>query len=283
MEKCACVVLNYNDHNTTINLLKMIENYHILDYIVVVDNCSTDDSYEVLKQNESERIKCIRSDKNGGYGYGNNYGITYAYNRLNCRYVILSNPDVAFNEEYLIHCLTVIKDRNLACISGIQLDIQGKPIEEMAWKIPTALQYAVMGTRLEKKYNCSYADEELNNQFNYVECLPGAMIIYDAEKFLDAGGYDENMFLYCEETAIAIRLKNKGYKSGLTKEVAYKHEHSASINKSIKSLREQTKIMFKSRNYLMKEYLQSNLFEKIIAGICHTYILYKLNNKVYLK
>lgn len=275
IEKCACVVLNYNDYNTTSKFVNSIRNYTIFDYIVVVDNCSLDNSYEKLIYLCDKKIKCLRTVKNGGYGYGNNFGIAYAYNELGCKYIVLSNPDVSFNDEYVINCINHMKKKELACISGVQLDVNGDPISEPAWKIPSAFEYAVMGTRIEKKYNCNYQKEELDGELSLVECLPGAMLIYDAEKFLDVGGYDESMFLYCEETAIAIRLKNAGYLSALLNNETYKHEHSISINKSIKSCEKQTLLMFDSRNYIMNKYLHAGWGIKMIAAICHKYIILK--------
>ena len=44
-------ILNYNDADTTENLLKSIEHYSSIDNIVVVDNNSTDDSYDYLSYN----------------------------------------------------------------------------------------------------------------------------------------------------------------------------------------------------------------------------------------
>ena len=42
--KTGIVVLNYNDAQETINFVNEINSFKVLDYICVVDNCSTDDS-----------------------------------------------------------------------------------------------------------------------------------------------------------------------------------------------------------------------------------------------
>ena len=81
--KTSCVILNYNDAQTVIEQVKRIYQYSSLDYIVVVDNCSTDNSWEELQalKEKSEKISLIQTEKNGGYGAGNNAG-TVSYTHL---------------------------------------------------------------------------------------------------------------------------------------------------------------------------------------------------------
>ena len=54
-----------------------------------MDNKSTDFSFEKLKKFQTEKIRVISSEKNGGYGYGNNIGIKYAKDFLKIRYILI--------------------------------------------------------------------------------------------------------------------------------------------------------------------------------------------------
>ena len=45
----TCVILNYNDSDTTLSLYHKIKNYNIIDKIIIVDGASTDFSYNKLK------------------------------------------------------------------------------------------------------------------------------------------------------------------------------------------------------------------------------------------
>lgn len=47
--KLSAVILNYNDYRHTAEQLQRLLHYEILDDIVLVDNCSTDDSAAQLK------------------------------------------------------------------------------------------------------------------------------------------------------------------------------------------------------------------------------------------
>ena len=131
------VVLNYNDAVTTIKFVRKIQNYQTINYILIVDNCSTDDSYEQLKVLRDNKVALVRTNKNRGYASGNNYGIQYAMERWRPRYVIISNPDVEFSETMIPKFEQVLSEKKDAvtvtcimnCTSGIHLPV--------AWKIPS--------------------------------------------------------------------------------------------------------------------------------------------------
>lgn len=57
MGKTAIVVLNFNDVETTKTYIDKIGNYSILHRIIIVDNCSTDGSYETLKSMNQRKLK----------------------------------------------------------------------------------------------------------------------------------------------------------------------------------------------------------------------------------
>ena len=56
IESTACVILNYNDADTTISLVKKIGDYKNIEHIIVVDNCSTDHSLEKLEKITDEKV-----------------------------------------------------------------------------------------------------------------------------------------------------------------------------------------------------------------------------------
>ena len=71
----TCLILNYNDVQSTTKLYNQIKDYKVLDHIILVDGKSTDDSYKKLNQLSSPKTTVLLADKNGGYGYGNNIGL----------------------------------------------------------------------------------------------------------------------------------------------------------------------------------------------------------------
>ena len=55
MKNCV-VIINYNDYETTYNLIQNIKDYSNLDEIVIVDYASKDDSYEILLKLQNKKI-----------------------------------------------------------------------------------------------------------------------------------------------------------------------------------------------------------------------------------
>ena len=119
----GCVVLNYNDAVTTIDFVERVKIMDSIDLIVVIDNCSTDDSYIQLKMLESNKVHVIKSEKNGGYGYGNNVGIDYLKDKVD--YIMIANPDVIF-EEHVVSNLVSSFDKDTAIVAPLTLQPDGK-------------------------------------------------------------------------------------------------------------------------------------------------------------
>ncbi|GAA2956637.1 glycosyltransferase [Lactobacillus kefiranofaciens] len=260
MDTVACIILNYNDYRTTMKLVDNIKEFTVIKHIIIVDNKSSNNSLDILKQHYAliKKIVVISSGKNGGYGFGNNYGIKYAKRVLKSKYAIISNPDVSFSETLVKDLLFLIKEHNAAIVSGSQkIDGEINP----PWKLPSALNWALNETKLFHSKALShyyYNDEYFKDRYSSVDCVRGAMLLVDVDKILDVGGYDETMFLFGEETVLGYKLKKKHYKTLILNHEYYYHNHSTSINKSIPDKIKQQRILYASKLIYMIKYLNTN-------------------------
>ena len=73
----AIILVNYNGADDTIDCIKSLSEMRDIEYeIVVVDNCSTDDSVNKLKQSqEMYSFTLLQAECNNGFSSGNNIGI----------------------------------------------------------------------------------------------------------------------------------------------------------------------------------------------------------------
>ncbi|MFT8459999.1 MAG: glycosyltransferase family 2 protein [Liquorilactobacillus ghanensis] len=273
---CSCVILNYNDFENVLKLVEKIKKYKDLDYIVIVDNKSKDDSFINLKKLSSQNVYVIQTEKNLGYGAGNNFGIRFSKKILKCDLVLIANPDVCFSNE-LVQGLKKNMTKTVGISSAKQLDRHGNEIKDVAWRLPNWLEYVFSGTRIIGRIiNLNYNEKELRKTSEmFVDCVPGALLMIDAEKFLQVGGYDEEMFLYCEETTIGFKMKQAGYKTILNLHYTYIHKRSESIGKSIRSKRRQMEWLYNSKIIFIKKYLKKNLFFLWFSEIFFKHLLSK--------
>ena len=73
--------------------------------------------------------------------------------------------------------------------------------------------------------------------------LPGSLLIGKAETWKRVNGFDEETFLYGEESLLAYKVLAIGKNNYLLNNVEYIHRHSTIINKNIKSYRKKMKML----------------------------------------
>ena len=276
------VILNYNDAFTTIKLCNLIRNYEVIDRIVVVDNFSKDNSFEILQKLEDEKIKVIQSDRNGGYSYGNNFGAFYLINNYCIDIIFISNPDVEFDQTFLEIASNDLIIRKLDAVTGIMLNSNGK-------------EYYFNGTintYFEDLMDCTVLLKTLINKFKkkqiliqddlmYCDILPGSLFGIKAKIFNKINGFDENVFLYCEERILGTKLKSLNCNVAINRKISFYHLHSVRINKSITKIK-QLKQLYISKLYFYKNYKNIGFFKYIIMKVFMIYgilirkILYKI-------
>lgn len=279
MVSVGCLILNYNDARLTKKMVDKIINYNIFKNIIIVDNLSTDDSFEYLQRcfHSNSKVIVLNSQKNGGYGYGNNFGIKYAWDVLHDEYIVVSNPDVSFSEQMVEKLVKLMIKKN-AAITSAQQHISNSGYVSPAWKIPTAFQWAFEETRFFKKYTSKFYYPKSYFKYTYskVDCVRGAMFLLDIRKFLSVGGYDEKMFLFGEETVIGYKFLKKGYSTYVLNSEYYIHDHSVTIKKNIPSLIKKERILQNSKILFMKKYLQVNSVQLLIIEILFKLKLLKM-------
>jgi len=263
----ACIILNYNDYLTTEQLIKHIHEFDSLDNIVIVDNCSSNDSYNKLLKYRSNKIRVIKTDKNKGYGAGNNYGVMYCKEVLNSDYVVIANPDVIFDEEFVVECIEVLKkESDVAIVTGLMLDGHSMEVQKNAWYIPTAIEEVIDSSSILKRIvsflNRDKKHELYDLENKYFEAVAGSLFAMDVNKFIEIGMFDEDIFLYCEENILAIKMKEAGYRAARLNNIKYKHFHSTSISKEYKKMYYRKKILIDSKKIVISKYYPISKFKK---------------------
>ncbi len=296
--KLAAVILNYNNASECIEAVKRIENYPVIDAVIVVDNASSDDSrerigsfFEMLNAKEKKygqetseddnfhRFMLVNSEKNGGYGAGNNLGVRYAYEVLGAEYVIIANPDVSFSEECALRMTEALaEDEEAAVVSAVMKDDSGGS-QQTAWMMRGWLSELLNSGPLSRRIFSSainYSPEYFSGkEICEVGAVHGSLLCVDADKFMSCGGYDENIFLYCEENVLGFKMRAAGYKTLLLCNESYRHEGSTTIKQSFKGMTKRQRIRQRSERYYYRNYLKAGALKMIFTRIFQGVVLFE--------
>jgi GT2 family glycosyltransferase len=233
----SVIMLNYNSASYSIACIKSIlEKVHKnLNYnIVVVDNNSQDNDFDALQafcaSQKDAPLKIIRSILNVGFSAANMIGVQ----NTNARYLFFLNNDTTL----LNDCLSILfdfseKHEDMAVCTPQTFNENGE-LEPSFGYIPT------LGVKfLGHGFARLFAPEQYPKRHRVytepigVPLVTGAAMFVKSAIFAKMGGFDTNLFLYCEEEDFATRLKMKDYKAYLVPTAHFVHYAGKSTKRNL--------------------------------------------------
>jgi hypothetical protein len=249
------VIINYNTKALVEKLVANVKDYQSISKILIVDNASTDDSYQELKKLENDRIEVIQAKENKGFSAGMNIGAKRAIELFSKCDIIFSNTDIIISSEETIEILqTALKMRRVAVASPVVF--QENTISR-GWKIPSAKEEVLInlpgiGKKFQKKY-MFYDEDHYKGKYSYVEAVSGCFFMIKSEALKRVNYFDENVFLYYEENILGEKLRNSSYTLVICNEALIIHDHSVSIDHNVGTINK-FKILKTSQRYFQKKY-----------------------------
>lgn len=251
--RLACVLLNYNELSLTLDAITRAKQIDEIEAIIVIDNCSPKEDFEVLKNLANEKIKVFKTNHNGGYGFGNNTGIKIAAD-LGFSHAVVANPDVIFDSQCIQKTLKVFSSFPKCGIAAPVTFYRGKPCFS---RLPTPKELLLESSSLYTRIYGKKTEEQIVAGTDIQRCdeVVGAMLIVDIKKMLHCL-YDERFFLYCEELVLGYKMKEMHYETYVVTDVSYIHQLSKSIDNEYHGLYEKRKISNRSKLMYLKYYLK---------------------------
>ena len=100
-----------------------------------------------------------------------------------------------------------------------------------------------------------------------MDAVHGSLLMVDAVKMMECGGYDEKVFLYNEESILGFRMLEQGYRSVLLLTERYQHRHSESISRTYQNAWARQRLRNESALYYYRHYLKANPLKMLAARI----------------
>jgi GT2 family glycosyltransferase len=245
--RVAIILLNWNGWRDTVYCLEsLLELEQATFRVVLVDNGSTDGSVERIEEwaaariataaydrtqalaggVESEEAKIeglvrsvvlVSNEDNMGFGAGNNVGLSYALARgFDAMWVL--NNDTAVDSGCLVKMMRALE-------SGPHVGAVGCVVYQMVH--PHIVQlwggaHVDMVLGIAPHIVSSSASHRLN-------MLSGVSILLRADALREIGLFDEDFFMYWEDSDLSFRLRSAGWDLRVAPEARIWHQESSSL------------------------------------------------------
>lgn len=206
-KKVFIILLNYNGYKDTLEAVKSLEKISYENYkIVIVDNNSTDNSYNILKEKLGEKHYIVQSGKNGGFAFGNNIGIKFALDN-DADYVLLINNDTTVKEDFLdILVSTIEKKENIGLATGLILNYYDK---DKIWFGGGDINWnKFFGMHIDENKSI----KEVSLKEGEITFATGCLMLIKSETLKSIGLLSEEYFMYYEDVDFCANLQKNNYK-----------------------------------------------------------------------
>lgn len=225
----------------------------------VVDNCSSDGSADMVRQ-EFPEARLLESACNGGYAYANNLALRQAGGD----YLLLLNPDTELPPDALAEMVVFMEARPEVGMVGPKLEREDGSLDlacRRSFPSPAISFYRMVGlsqrfpkSRRFGRYNLTYLDPDQEAE---VDSVVGAFMMVRRAAVEQVGLLDETFFLYGEDLDWAMRIKRAGWKVMYNPRVTVLHRKASS---SAGDIHRATSEFYRSMEiFYRKHYASQNL------------------------
>lgn len=124
MAKLVISIVTWNSADSIEACVNSVLAQSFTDYeFYILDNASKDDTCAIIEKINSKKINLIRSHQNKGFCGGHNHVI----NSTKSEFVLLVNPDIIMNPDYIEKALTAMNERkNIGTVCGLLVQSDDK-------------------------------------------------------------------------------------------------------------------------------------------------------------
>jgi N-acetylglucosaminyl-diphospho-decaprenol L-rhamnosyltransferase len=185
--------------------------------VVVVDNASGDGpeiQNAVEQRGWGDWVTVSTASKNGGFAYGNNWGIRLALQSSLPKYFYLLNPDTEIRPNSIRALVDFLELHPEVGIAGSSFETEDGREWPYAFRFPTLVSEIEQGMQLgmvTKLLSRWTVARSMGSRAEQTDWISGASMMIRREVFVSAGCLDENFFLYFEETEFCHRARRAGF------------------------------------------------------------------------
>lgn len=215
MTQVSIIIVNWNTSKLLEDSLRSIyaETKSRFKEVIVVDNASTDDSCEMVRDKFPD-VKLIENTTNFGFAHANNQGISIAQGG----YVLLLNSDTVVLNNAISKTVSFADKHPQAAVVGCRVLKPDMSVQASCFKFPSVFNMLLSCTYLNKLFPHShfFGREAMTwwdkNDSREIDVVCGCFMLVRQKAIEAVGMLDEQFFIYGEETDWCYRFKQAGWK-----------------------------------------------------------------------
>ena len=148
------VVTVFNEKDTVLEAIRQVETLEVDKEIIVVDNCSTDGTRELLKTYRGQSVQMVLQEKNFGYGQS----IITACDMARGEYLYVHNADLEYDPRHVHEMIEWASREGYDAVFGSRLAQSNKSSFQLIRERPYYLAAVISTWMINKFYDKSFTD-----------------------------------------------------------------------------------------------------------------------------
>lgn len=209
----SVIIVSYNSYDDIKKCIESMKTHftNLIYEIIVVNNFKNDN--QIIKlQSQYENIVLLDNSQKNGFGAANNMGHKYAKGE----YVCFMNPDIIVLNNILPLIEILKQNKNIGMI-GPLLKNEDLSLQRSCYQLPSPKNWFSYNMYLNTLFpKTSFWGNYPMFNFDYdntaqVGWISGAYMLSPKHVIDEIKGFDENFFMYCEDTDICWSIIDAGY------------------------------------------------------------------------
>jgi GT2 family glycosyltransferase len=223
--------------------------------VVLVDNCSSDGSAEIVRD-QYPWVNLLARKTTGSFAENNNI----AFSSWPSKYFLMLNPDTVLDEQSLTVLLKFMDSHPLCGICGPKLVFPDGSLQCSCRRFPTVWSTILRRTPIrlivprESRSKRHLMMDVSHEQQMEVDWMLGACLLLRREAITGTKVLDEGFPLYCEDIDLCRRLGKAGWKIHYVPSTRVVHHHGAKSDSKL-LCRESRLHMLSILHFVKKHYL----------------------------
>jgi len=214
--KLSIIIASYNKKDLLRNCINSIlKNTKELDFeIIAVDDCSSDNSVQMVKDEFKDKVKLIINKKNSGPIVANNKGIIESKGE----YCLILDNDTIITNNVFKKMADFMEENPKMGVLGCKLTFLNGNFQKTCdgifppihiWIRDSILQRLIPNNKITQVHKTT---PEAHEKIQEVDNVKGACYMLRRKMLKEIGLIDEEYYMYVEENDLFFRMKKKGWK-----------------------------------------------------------------------